>query len=759
MNSKLVFLVLLLLHVYGLQLVAGQSLGSPCARAQSYHIVVLGSSTAAGSGPSSPDSTWVNRYRRHLQTVNPANLLTNLAVGGFTTYRIMPTGYTPPPGRPTPDVTHNITQALSLNPDAIIINMPSNDVSSGFTVAEQLRNFDTIIDLAALAGVPVWITTTQPKNYTNPQSVLKQIEVRDSIYARYGSKAIDFWTTIAAPNGWIDTLYDSGDGTHLNNAAHGILCNRVIAEFIPDSLFLPLPFVDLAALSLSPVYAPVCGDPQSIFRASVANFGQAATNSPALTMLWENLTTNQQGQLVGSLAVLGTCDSDSFDFMVNTATAGYYRMRVWVVYPGDLAAANDTTEFLAHFSGIPTLTGQSDTLCGIGQMPLSVIVDPQDTVFWYDSQSGGSLVGNGPLYLTPNLSTTTTYFAEAVRGNLFEVGQLSTTLNSGVNWNGAMMDVRALTALTIDSFGIKINSLGMQTVGIYTKSGTHIGFQTNPGAWTLLGTTTVQVNNSGNLTQVPLGGLSLNAGDTMGLYFYLQNTASTLSYNSVSQPQTRSNAEIAIFTGSGVSTGFSNSFYPRDLNARVYYHHGSRPLGDCSTGRIPVTAVLSQPDVALPADTIIDFNASLLLSAPSGFVQYHWSTGDSGNSLLLTGMGLGTGIHHILLTVTDSVGCFASDTIVVGVAYLLATTSPLENDLVIWPNPAGNFVSVRAESDLEDGLLRFFNLAGQLRSEHRLLAGHDEQIDIRELAAGVYFVEFQTGDRIKIYRQRLIVQR
>jgi hypothetical protein len=122
-------------------------------------------------------------------------------------------------------------------------------------------------------------------------------------------------------------------------------------------------------------------------------------------------------------------------------------------------------------------------------------------------------------------------------------------------------------------------------------------------------------------------------------------------------------------------------------------------------------------------------------------------------------MGLGTGIHHILLTVTDSVGCFASDTIVVGVAYLLATTSPLENDLVIWPNPAGNFVSVRAASDLEDGLLRIFNLAGQLRSEHRLLAGHDEPIDIRELAAGVYFVECQTGDRIKIYRQRLIVQR
>ncbi|MEO1448111.1 MAG: SGNH/GDSL hydrolase family protein, partial [Bacteroidota bacterium] len=113
-------------------------LAQPCWSSQSLHIVVLGSSTAAGAGASPVDSAWVWRYRHYLQSINPANQVSNLAVGGFTSYRIMPTGFVPPASRPSPDTTHNITTALTLAPDAIIINLPSNDVSSGYTVAEQL---------------------------------------------------------------------------------------------------------------------------------------------------------------------------------------------------------------------------------------------------------------------------------------------------------------------------------------------------------------------------------------------------------------------------------------------------------------------------------------------------------------------------------------------------------------------------------------------------------------------------------------------
>lgn len=196
-----------------------------------FHVVVLGSSTAAGTGPSHPDSAWVNRYRANAESLNPSNQVTNLALGGYTTYHILPTGSVPPPGRPAPDPARNITQALSLSPDFVIINLPSNDAASGYAVSEQLANYDSVLVRAAAEGVPVWISTTQPRNLPLAGRT-NLMEMRDSTFARFGEHAVDFWNTLALPGGTIDPLYDSGDGIHLNDAGHGVLFERVAAKGI-----------------------------------------------------------------------------------------------------------------------------------------------------------------------------------------------------------------------------------------------------------------------------------------------------------------------------------------------------------------------------------------------------------------------------------------------------------------------------------------------------------------------------------------------
>jgi lysophospholipase L1-like esterase len=195
------------------------------------HVVVLGSSTAAGAGASHPDSAWVRRYERNIQSLNPGNQVTNLALGGYTTYHIQPTGSAPPPGRPSPDPARNITQALSLTPDHIIINLPSNDAASGYTVAEQLANYDSVLARASAQGVPVWVATTQPRNLSTAGRA-NLMEMRDSTFARFGAYAVDFWSTLALPGGTIDPACDSGDGIHLNDDGHRILFERMAAEGI-----------------------------------------------------------------------------------------------------------------------------------------------------------------------------------------------------------------------------------------------------------------------------------------------------------------------------------------------------------------------------------------------------------------------------------------------------------------------------------------------------------------------------------------------
>jgi len=195
---------------------------------QTCGIVVLGSSTAAGTGPSSQDSTWVNRYVRSLEHSTRFEV-TNLARGGYTTYNIIPTGTTPTGVTIPIDENRNINAALSSNPFAVIVNMPSNDAANNVPVSEQLANFDAIIALAAAQGVDVYISTPQPRNFSNQAQIDLQEELLDAVNTSYGDKAIDFWTDIALADGTIDPQYDSGDGVHVNDGAHRIFFSRVDA--------------------------------------------------------------------------------------------------------------------------------------------------------------------------------------------------------------------------------------------------------------------------------------------------------------------------------------------------------------------------------------------------------------------------------------------------------------------------------------------------------------------------------------------------
>ena len=190
-------------------------------------VVVLGSSTAEGVGPSDADSAWVNLFRAYLEGVDSRFEVLNLARGGYTTFHLAPAGTVASSGvRPAPDPRRNIDAALALGPDAIVVNLPSNDAAAGVDAEAQLANFAAIVGQAEAAGVPVWITTTQPRAL-DAEGVAVQRAVRDGILARYGDRAVDFWTGFADADGGQAARWDSGDGVHYNDAAHAVFFVRV----------------------------------------------------------------------------------------------------------------------------------------------------------------------------------------------------------------------------------------------------------------------------------------------------------------------------------------------------------------------------------------------------------------------------------------------------------------------------------------------------------------------------------------------------
>jgi lysophospholipase L1-like esterase len=202
---------------------------------KAFHIVVLGSSTAYGDG-ASPGKSWVALYTDYLKNINPNYIVDNLAVPGTTTYIMQADNYIPPQGRPLPMKGHNITTAIQLKADAIIINFPTNDAASDYTLQEQENNFKRVTNIAKNHNILVWVASTQPRNNFTAQQVTSQKNLYTWINTYYKQKSIDFNRGLASSKDSILFKYNAGDGIHLNDAGHKILYNRVVAEDIPDSL-------------------------------------------------------------------------------------------------------------------------------------------------------------------------------------------------------------------------------------------------------------------------------------------------------------------------------------------------------------------------------------------------------------------------------------------------------------------------------------------------------------------------------------------
>lgn len=200
------------------------------AQSQNKKLSVIGSSTSACTGPSGFATCYLGRLDAYQDAIAQPMDLFQLAVGGYTVYKGMPTGFVGPWPNLQPDVNNNVTRALSFAPDVVLVNYPSNGYDT-LTIDSIMRCLRTIRDGVIAAGKRCFITTTQPR-HTFPFNTLAVREklrtIRDSILVQFGYYAINFWDGLADPTTLtILPAYDVGDGIHLNDAGHNILFQRV----------------------------------------------------------------------------------------------------------------------------------------------------------------------------------------------------------------------------------------------------------------------------------------------------------------------------------------------------------------------------------------------------------------------------------------------------------------------------------------------------------------------------------------------------
>ena len=202
-------------------------------------IVVLGASTAAGTGATPLDSSWVNRFSAILATNNSAQVI-NLANGGYTTFHAMPNGFRRPK-RPVVDTAKNISKTLTLRPNLVLITFPSNDVANGYSNEEILANYSRMAQLLDSAKIAYIIFGSQPRNLSSESERQRLKNVNEQTKLKFSSHFNDYYDQLASPTNTIKIQYSFGDGVHLNNSGHAVILNTVINHKIYTQTFAASP--------------------------------------------------------------------------------------------------------------------------------------------------------------------------------------------------------------------------------------------------------------------------------------------------------------------------------------------------------------------------------------------------------------------------------------------------------------------------------------------------------------------------------------
>jgi hypothetical protein len=154
----------------------------------------------------------------------------------------------------------------------------------------------------------------------------------------------------------------------------------------------------------------------------------------------------------------------------------------------------------------------------------------------------------------------------------------------------------------------------------------------------------------------------------------------------------------------------------------------------------------------LGVDTTMLLTDTLELSAPAGFENYFWSTGDTTSYLVVPATELQIGNNLIWLAINNG-PCSTSDTIIVKVIDNSTIQENEQPDILLYPNPAETYFQIISRSGEVPEIISIYNCDGK-----RVLKLHptNNQIEISTLEHGVYIVELEFHD-IAIKRKLIVL--
>jgi Zn-dependent metalloprotease len=272
--------------------------------------------------------------------------------------------------------------------------------------------------------------------------------------------------------------------------------------------------------------------------------------------------------------------------------------------------------------------------CGPSSFNLAVAGETQVT--WFDTS--GNVVSNGGSFVTPVLSSTTTYYVQdTIPQPIYKVGPVSNAIGAGANYNttGRALVFRVNKKSKLVSVLVYATGDGYRTVQYRDSLGGVIASRT---VFMANGTSRVNLN----IDLLPGGPYELGLRDTLNLY---RNSAGAV------YPYNDSNGIVSITGNNANAAGYYYFFYDWEVREK-----------DCISQRTPVVATIRPALNSTSVSSNVSCNGGangsvgIVLSAGTPGYTYSWSN----NATTASVSNLPAGVYSV--TATDAVGCSATAT-------------------------------------------------------------------------------------------------
>lgn len=418
------------------------------------------------------------------------------------------------------------------------------------------------------------------------------------------------------------------------------------------------------------------------------------------------------------------------------STNGTYTVKLVTTNPQGVDSITFSDYIIIDFLNAPI--GSDTSICLNQSANLTAVGN--GTIRWYNNPTGGNTIHEGSSFSTPNLTTSTTYYASDFEaGTLFTGGAASSSIGSGGYFNGDQSLIfNCNEACTLKTVDVVAGSSGNRTIELRNSAGA------------ILESITVNIPNTPSAYQTVTLNIPIPIGINLELGVATQSNPDLFRNNTgASYPYSSTNNIISI-TGSTAQA--ANTYY-------YFFYNWQLETPGCESPKTPIDVDV-YPDFNLEITNIPEYTCAYQTAIPlsATVAGGAWSANCinciNANTGVFQPNQAGIGIWTISYTATND--CEKTTTAFISVETCLTIEENAVESINIFPNPSQFNLMINCDPNIIKAVL-ITDISGKLIQSLSII-GSQTEVNSKDYEAGLYFLNFANGNGNNIAVKKFIKQ-